>query len=383
MTNRARASGSAALALALFGCRGEAPLPEAAALSNVPPVASPAALAVAVNFTALDPQVVSAPVRHDSDDPAIWVHPTDPDQSLVLGTDKDLDGALYAFSLDGRVVQRVPGLRRPNNVDVEYGFSFNGKLVDIAVVTERLGDTIRVFRLPDLTPLDRGPISVFHGDPQRAPMGVALYKRPKDGAVFAIVSRKQGPTEGGYLWQYRLEDDGNGRVRATMVRAFGRWCGRGEIEAVAVDDALGYVYYADEWTGIRKYLADPDAPGAERELALFGTSGFMEDREGISIYERADGTGYILVSDQQANQFHVFPREGAGGNPHDHPRLSVVKLATVGSDGSDVTSVPLGPRFPHGLFVAMTQGATFHFYAWNDLAARASLPAPLPRRAGM
>jgi 3-phytase len=168
-----------------------------------------------------------------------------------------------------------------------------------------------------------------------------------------------------------------------MVRAFGRWCGRGEIEAVAVDDALGYVYYADEWTGIRKYLADPDAPGAERELALFGTSGFMEDREGISIYERADGTGYILVSDQQANQFHVFPREGAGGNPHDHPRLSVVKLATVGSDGSDVTSVPLGPRFPHGLFVAMTQGATFHFYAWNDLAARASLPAPLPRRAGM
>jgi 3-phytase len=384
MTNRPALVGAAlAAALVLASCRGEPAIPEATALSNAPPVASPAALAVAANFTAVTPQVVSEPVRHDSDDPAIWVHPTDPARSLVLGTDKDLEGALYAFSLDGRVVGRAPGLRRPNNVDVEYGFSLNGRPVDIAVVTERLGDTIRVFRLPDLVPLDRGPISVFHGDAQRAPMGVALYKRPRDGAVFAIVSRKQGPTEGSYLWQYRLEDDGRGRVQATMVRAFGRWCGKGEIEAVAVDDALGFVYYADEWAGLRKYLADPDAPGAEKELALFGTTGFMEDREGISIYARRDGTGYILVSDQQANQFHVFPREGAGGNPHDHPRLSVVKLSTVGSDGSEVTSAPLGSQFPEGLFVAMTQGATFHFYGWTDLAARASLPAPLPRRAGM
>jgi len=214
-------------------------------------------------------------------------------------------------------------------------------------------------------------------------MGLALYKRPRDGALFAIVSRKQGPTDGGYLWQYRLDDDGRGRVHATMVRAFGAWSGRGEIEAVAVDDALGYVYYADEWVGIRKYRADPDASDADRELALFATSGFMEDREGISIYARDDGTGYILVSDQQANLFHVFPREGSGGNPHDHPRLSVVKLSTVGSDGSEVTSAPLGRRFPEGVFVAMTQGGTFQFYAWPELAARASLLPPPARRAGM
>jgi hypothetical protein len=76
------------------------------------------------------------------------------------------------------------------------------------------------------------------------------------------------------LWQYRLEDDGQGRVRARKVRAFEAWSGGGEIEAIAVDDALGYVYYADEAVGIRKYRADPDAPGAEVELALFGGTGF-------------------------------------------------------------------------------------------------------------
>ena len=102
-----------------------------------------------------------------------------------------------------------------------------------------------------------------------APMGIGLYKRPKDGAIFAIVSPKAGPRQY-YLWQYRLEDDGTGRVKATFVRRFGDFSGVGEIEAIAVDDELGYVYYADEVAGIHKWLADPDAPGADRELTLFG-----------------------------------------------------------------------------------------------------------------
>ena len=90
-------------------------------------------------------------------------------------------------------------------------------------------------------------------------MGVALYRRPKDGAIFAIVGRKNGP-KSGYLWQYRLEDDGRGNVRALKIREFGQFSGTGEIEAIAVDDELGYVYYADEGNGIHKWHADPDHP---------------------------------------------------------------------------------------------------------------------------
>jgi 3-phytase len=324
---------------------------------------------------ALQPAVVTERVVHDTDDPAIWVDPQDPARSLVIGTDKNADGGLYAFDLDGRIVTRVLGLERPNNVDVEYGLTLDGTPVDVAVATERLAGAIRVFRLPDLAPVDGGGIAVFEGEQDRAPMGIALYKRPADGVVFAIVGRKTGPTAG-YLWQYRLEDDGQGRVRATKVRAFGAWCGRGEIEAIAVDDALGYVYYADEAVGIRKYRADPDAPGAEEELALFGTTGFREDREGISIYAIEDGTGYILVSDQQASQFQIFPREGAGGDPHSHPHLKTVRVAAEGSDGSDVTSARLGTRFPDGLFVAMSEGGVFQYYPWPDLARPDLVVAP-------
>jgi hypothetical protein len=45
-----------------------------------------------------------------------------------------------------------------------------------------------------------------------------------------------------------------------------------------------------------------------------------------------------------------------------------VAVATVESDGSEVTSARLGTRFPDGLFVAMSQGDVFHYYAWPDLA---------------
>jgi 3-phytase len=253
-------------------------------------------------------------------------------------------------------------------VDVEYGLRFAGASVDIALATERNGDSVRVFRLPELEPIDGGPIPVFVGEPRRAPMGVGLYKRPGDGALFAILSRKNGPS-GSYLWQYRIEDGGDGRVKLTKVRAFGAFSGgQGEIEAIAVDDPLGYVYYADEWKGVRKYAADPDAPDPGRELALFGTEGFLEDREGLSIYAMRDGTGYILVSDQQANRFHVFPREGSGGNPHAHPRLKVVATSAIESDGSEVTSASLAPAFPDGLFVAMSEGGSFQYYAWPQLA---------------
>lgn len=321
--------------------------------------------------TAVQPRIVTEPAKHDTDDPAIWINRADPAQSLVIGTDKHSDGALLAYDLHGRIVRSVTGLKRPNNVDIVTGFSLGGRSVDIAVVTEREMKRLRVFTLPDLVAADRGDLEVFGGDPARAPMGVALYKRPRDGSVFAIVGGKSGPTEG-YLAQYRLEDDGTGQMRMTLVRQFGAYSGRAEIEAIGVDAELGYVYYSDETFGVRKYAADPDAPDANKELAHFGTTGFASDHEGISLYPQAGGTGYVLVSDQQAHRFQIFSRASPTGKPHGHPLLAVVDVAAIESDGSDVTVEEL-PGFPGGLFVAMSEGKVFHYYAWADLAKAAGL----------
>jgi len=218
-----------------------------------------------------------------------------------------------------------------------------------------------------MTAVDGGGIEVFVGETLRDPMGVSLYKRASDGAVFAIVGRKSGPS-GSYLWQYRLEDDGAGQVKATVVRKFGAYSGKKEIEALVVDDAAGYVYYSDEMAGVRKYAADPDATDAGRELAFFGQTDFARDVEGISVYEVDATTGYILVSDQQRDTFNIYRREGDAGSPHAHTLIKTVALSTLESDGSEVTSVALSPRFPGGLFVAMSTDKTFHFYAWEQIA---------------
>lgn len=319
----------------------------------------------------LQPLYVTDTTIHDTDDPAIWLHPKDPSQSLIIGTDKDKDGALYVFDLQGKIQpeKTVKGLKRPNNVDVEYGLMLGGKPVDIAVTGERLTHKLRVYQLPEMKPVDKGGIPVFEGETGsefRDVMGISLYKRPTDNAVFAIVGRKTGPTDSTYLWQYRLEDDGNGAVKASLVRKFGHFSGTKEIEAIAVDDELGYVYYSDEGVGIKKYYADPDK--GNEELAFFGKSGFADDHEGISIYQEEDGTGYILVSDQQANKFHIYRREGVADDPHQHDLVKTVKVSTIESDGSEVVSVPLNSDFQHGLFVAMSDDKTFHLYRWEDIA---------------
>lgn len=316
--------------------------------------------------TTIQPAVITEPVKHDTDDPAIWINPVDPSQSLIIGTDKDIDGALYVFDLKGKIIadKVVRNLKRPNNVDIAYGLMIAGKATDIAVVTEREANKIRIFSLPDMKPIDKGGIDVFAGEAERAPMGIALYTRPSDHAIFAIVGRKSGPAEG-YLWQYRLSDDGNGNVIAQVVRTFGTYSTKKEIESIAVDNELGYVYYSDEQVGMRKYYADPDK--GTQELALISTADFLEDNEGISIYKTGTTTGYILVSDQAAGKFHLYPREGTLANPHEHNRIKTVQVATLKSDGSDVTNTPLNDQFKKGLFVAMSEGKVFHYYRWEDL----------------
>lgn len=314
----------------------------------------------------------TTPVATDADDPAIWIHSQDPQRSLIITTDKG--GALYVFDLRGREVQRIEGLQRPNNVDVEYGLSLGNQRVDIAVVTEREARRLRVYAIdpktlrlreighPEMT-------RVFVGEPpeRSEPMGIALYRRPKDGAIFAIVSRSAGP-EDGYLWQYRLLGNEAGQVTLHKVREFGKFSNKKQIEAVAVDDLLGYVYYADERDGIYKYYADPDRPHANQELARFATTGFDGDREGIAIYGTGRGTGYIVCVDQRKEDslLFLYPREGTPSDPHDHPLVAAIHTGADDTDGIDVSSRSMGREFPLGLLVAMnSKGRNFLYYRWQ------------------
>ena len=316
--------------------------------------------------------VITDTVPNDSDDPAIWLDSTGAVGSLILGTDKgDSTGGVFVFNLDGRIdsVRSQQPLRRMNNVDIVQGLTTKRGRIDIAVATERGRQRLRIFRLPDMTPIDNGGIELFDGDTTRSPMGVSLYQRPSDGAVFAIVGGKSGPADG-YLWQYRLEDRGDGTIRGVKVRAFGQYSGKKEIEAIAVDDALGFVYYSDETVGIRKYHADPDRSDANEELALFATTGFVEDHEGMAIYPTSDSTGFLIASDQQGQRIQIFRREGEPGKPHEHRSMVTIPVSAMETDGLEVTSYPVSPRFPRGVLIMMSTDKRFHIFDWRDVETR-------------
>src|SRR5262245_33965112 len=183
------------------------------------------------------PVLATQPVSDDPDDPAIWIDPKDPAQSLIIGTNKVAapNGALVVFDLDGKILQTIDGIDRPNNVDLRQAVRFGEKTVDLVAVTERNRSALRLFTVDAATHRlnELGAAAVFDGQSGdfAAPMGIALYKRQADGAAFAIVGRKSGPAEG-YIWQYRITADSGGKPVLTKVREFGKFSGNGEIEAI-------------------------------------------------------------------------------------------------------------------------------------------------------
>lgn len=316
------------------------------------------------------PKVSTGAVKGDADDPAIWIHPATPTKSVVIGTDKDDNGGLYVWDLEGKQLQYV-ALGRPNNVDVRYGMTVGGQPIDIAVTNSRSNPKqIKVYKissldgtLTDIT-TSNGILTPELGDPY----GVCLYQRPSDGAMFVIESTQSGAKSN--LHQYRLEDDGQGKVKGTYVRTFGNNMIRRYVEGLVADDELGYVYASDETYAIRKFYADP-ARGNDDQIAAFGfADGISGDREGLAIYKCPNGMGYLLASNQSGTDVKVYRREGDDGDPHKHNLLTTIKTnGSSQTDGLDVTNRPSSDKFPRGFLITHNSpGDNYKLYSWEDIA---------------
>ena len=66
-----------------------------------------------------------------------------------------------------------------------------------------------------------------------------------------------------------------------------------------------------------------------------------------------------MVSDQQANQFLVYPLEGSSRDIHSHKLITLVSISTDECDGKEATSVNLSEQFSNGMLVAMNNGKVF------------------------
>lgn len=287
------------------------------------------------------PSVQTEPVASSedaADDPAIWVNPTDPSQSILIGTDKNAkQGGLYAYNLQGKKICHVsdPGL---NNADIRQGVQWGDQTLDLVAATRRPDSTIALYSWNGTC------LVAIEGAPIRSsdPYGFCLG-RDTQGQVFAINVGKSGIVE-----QFLLSADAQGKITGKLV-ATRKIPTQGE--GCVSDDALGVLWVGEEDAGLWKFPLNPQDTTAGVMVA--GLSDHLHaDVEGLALYVQGD-SGYVVVSSQGDNTFALFDRKP----PHTYRgSFTVGQLGELGAveetDGIEVTSAPLGLQYPAGIFVA-------------------------------
>jgi 3-phytase len=295
-------------------------------------------------------------------DVAIWIHPTDASLSTIIGTNKEGGIAVYDFS--GRQIQYVP-VAGPNSVDLRYDFPLGSDRVSLVAASRKDG-SLGVYAVD---PKTRSLVDVATRPirPTIKSYGLCLYQSPATDNYYAFVTDKAGAME-----QWELVDDGKGRVEAVRVR--GLEIGR-QSEGCVADDVHGALYVAEEDVGIWRYGAEPWDGATRRRVDGTGTGGHLTaDVEGLAIYHAANGTGYLIASSQGADSFVVYERGDANRYLATFQIVEGDRIDSVsGTDGIDVVNVPLGSRFPEGVFVAHDDAnpggnQNFKLVSWGRIA---------------
>ena len=354
----------------------------------------------------------------DADDPALWVSPTAPADSVLLGTLKN--GGLDVYALDGSLLQHldVPPTAdgaaedsRYNNVDVVRGARVGDRALDLAVVSDRGRDRLRVFEidprgaaagaevLRDVTSPDAAP--VFSAgeaavDDQETAYGLAAGLTA-DGTAQVLTTRRH-TTEFAVLELVPAADGTIGYhqvSRQALPSSFtvpggSTWSpceepGEGpQMEGVVHDPVSGAWFVAQEDVGIWRLTVDGDRAASRRLVDTvrgFGVPATYDedsetcrvsgadpgvggvhlsaDAEGLTLAQGADGRGYLLASSQGDSTFAVYelrrtPRYVGGFSVADGPGTDGVQH----SDGATLTTAALGAAYPHGVFVSHDGEAT-------------------------
>jgi 3-phytase len=292
-----------------------------------------------------------------ADDIAIWIHPTDPSQSTVIGTHKTSSTSIRVYNLQGQSIQAV-SVSNVNNIDLRYNFPLNGQRVALLSGSNRSNDSIVIYKIDpqtrQLTTVAARTISTGI-----AVYGCVMYVSPTTGKYYTFVI-----SESGQVQQWELFDNGANKVDAKLERSF--FVGS-RSEGLVADDVLGHLYVGEENVAIWKYSAEPTGGSSRTRVDSIGSGGHLRaDVEGLTLYYAANGMGYLLASSQGRSEFVVYRREGTNAFVGSFKLVAGGGIDSVtASDGIDVTNFALGPEFPQGMFVAQDNDNNFKFARWD------------------
>ena len=330
-------------------------------------------------YVTVKPSVETEPVASfgdAADDPAIWVHPDQPELSLIIAAQKKR--GINVYDLEGNLLQSRPD-GRINNVDLRYGFPLAGESVALIAGSNRTSDSISLWAVNSATRNLRDVADGTIDTGMIDPYGVCMYREKASGNYYVFVNDTDGVVR-----QWRLFDNGNGRVAAERVREFRV---ASQTEGCVADDESGSLFIGEEDVGIWKYQAAPDAGDDATLIDGVGENGNLTaDVEGLAIYRGSNGAGYLVASNQGADSYALYELDG------DHQFIGifhVVANEALGidgiseTDGLEVTGAYLGSAYPDGIFVAQDgrnispdDRQNFKLVSWQAIADAMGLDAP-------
>ncbi|MEL6652114.1 MAG: phytase, partial [Bacteroidota bacterium] len=295
-------------------------------------------------FPAGETDPVSAAEGEDAaDDPAVWVHPTQPEKSVIFGSNKK--GGIVAYDLQGSELAFYP-FGNVNNVDILYDFPWGDSSLTLIGYSNRSNQSIDIQSIGangELMAISGGQFSVDRAKIDDV-YGFCFGYDQHSQTHFAIVNGKNG-----MMQQFAISMEGDS-LQFALVREYQF---ASQTEGMVVDAEMGFLYVGEENLGIWRLPLSPNDTSAAFLLVQSGidNKAIDFDIEGLSIYESAS-EGYLFASSQGNFSYAVFRR-----NP---PNEYVTSFKISGNDEVDgveetdglaLISDSLGETFPAGIMV--------------------------------
>lgn len=286
----------------------------------------------AVESTQIDVSQVAAtletqpsPRRGDAiDDPAVWIHPANAEQSRILATDKRT--GLYVYDMQGQIVQEL-AVGRLNNVDVRGS---------IAAASLRDDNSLQVFSISS-----QGELALAASIPTTLTeiYGLCMGFDAESNSTSIYVNAKSGQIQ-----HFVLDEQGSGVLaRELSVPS--------QPEGCVVDDRTQRLFVGEEDEAV--WLFDARANGSttgEVIVTVAEHPQLVDDIEGLAFAYWGDKP-YLFVSSQGNDSYIVFDGE-APWALRSHFRIRTnVELGLDGAsetDGIEVTTQSLGMGFENG-----------------------------------
>lgn len=303
-----------------------------------------------------------------ADDPAVWINKSNPEKSVIIGTNKK--AGLNTYFIDGTEIGFYD-LGKVNNIDVRQNVRFSdSSYYDIIVGSNRTDNSIEVLTIDtntfELKNIAKSRVETKVGEVY----GITLYHSKDSDKLYAFISGKNGNVE-----QFEIIKAGDSTFNAVSVRLINI---ESITEGLVADDELGFLYVAEENVGIWKVNADPVKDLNKRFIPSSSAKNndfIAYDIEGLALYSNDDSTGYIIASSQGSFSYAVFDRIS-------NNYLFSFKIVdgdfdgAEETDGIEVVNHDFGNSLSDGIFIAQDgfnydgekqMNQNFKIVSWKDI----------------